>query len=75
VAREPIDEELRERFGLSPRQIVVARLLAEGCSNAEIAARLGVSANTARNHTEHVMRKLGTSKRARIGPLLRPAAG
>ena len=71
--REPTDDELRERFALSPRQIAVARLLAEGCSNAEIAERLDISANTARNHTEHVMRKLGTTKRARIGPLLRDA--
>lgn len=69
--RELTDDELRERFGLTARQVTVARLLAEGCSNAELAARLDVAENTARNHTEHVMRKLGTSKRARIGPILR----
>src|SRR5690242_20417008 len=31
------DGELRERYGLTDRQIVVARLLAEGCTNAEVA--------------------------------------
>ena len=67
----PTDEELQARFGLTERQVAVARLLAEGCSNAEIAERLGVSEHTARNHTMHVMGKLGTSKRARIGPILR----
>lgn len=69
--RELTDEELQSRFDLTDRQLVVTRLLAEGCSNVELAARLGISVNTARNHTEHVMRKLGTSKRARIGPILR----
>ena len=67
----PTDAQLQERFGLTPRQAVVARLLAEGCSNAEVAARLGVSAHTARNHTMQVLAKLGTSKRARVGPILR----
>lgn len=69
--RELTDEELQSRFDLTDRQLTVTRLLAEGCSNLELAARLGISVNTARNHTEHVMRKLGTSKRARIGPILR----
>jgi DNA-binding response OmpR family regulator len=68
------DAELRARFDLTERQVSVARLLAEGLSNAEVAVRLGVTENTARNHTEHVMRKLGTSKRARVGPILRDGA-
>jgi DNA-binding response OmpR family regulator len=70
---EPSDADLRGRYGLTGRQVEVARLLAEGCSNAELAARLGVTDNTARNHTEQVMKKLGTSKRARVGALLRGA--
>ncbi|GLC24855.1 response regulator [Roseisolibacter agri] len=73
VAAGPTDAQIGERFGLTPRQVIVARLLAEGCSNAELAERLGVSAHTARNHTMHVLAKLGTSKRARVGPILRDA--
>ena len=65
------DEELRRRYGLTARQVLVARLLAEGCSNAEMAERLGVTEHTARNHTHQVMAKLGASKRARVGALLR----
>ena len=65
------DEELRERFGLTARQVTVARLLGEGCSNAEIAERLFVSVFTARNHTEQVLAKLGVSNRARVGAVLR----
>ena len=65
------DDELRSRFGLTARQVVIARLLAEGLSNAEIARKLVVSEHTARNHTYHVLTKLGTSKRARVGVILR----
>ena len=64
------DEALRERFGLTARQIEVVRLLAEGCSNAEIAQRLEMSYYTARNHTEQVLGKLGVSSRAAVGAML-----
>jgi DNA-binding response OmpR family regulator len=67
------DGELQARYGLTARQVTVARLLAEGCSNDELAGRLGVSAHTARNHTFQVLAKLGTSKRARVGAILRGA--
>jgi DNA-binding response OmpR family regulator len=64
------DEALRERYGLTARQTEVARLLAEGCSNAEIATRLEMSYYTARNHTEQVLGKLGVPSRAAVGALL-----
>src|SRR5690606_3580915 len=64
---EVTDEDLHERYGLTARQTAVARLLAEGCSNAEIARRLSVSYFTARNHTEQVLAKLGVSIRAAVG--------
>jgi DNA-binding response OmpR family regulator len=64
------DEDLHERFGLTARQTAVARLLAEGCSNAEIARRLSVSYFTARNHTEQVLAKLGVSSRAAVGAVV-----
>jgi DNA-binding response OmpR family regulator len=64
------DDELHERYGLTDRQIAVARLVAEGCTNAEVAERLGLSFYTARNHAEQVMLKLGVSNRSSVGPLL-----
>ena len=64
------DEALRERYGLTARQTEVARLIGEGCSNAEIATRLEMSYYTARNHTEQVLAKLGVSSRAAVGALL-----
>ena len=68
-------DALLARFGLTGRQVEVARLLGEGVSNEELAQRLGISPHTARNHTEHVMRKLGVGSRARVGALLRGAGG
>jgi DNA-binding response OmpR family regulator len=64
------DDELRARFGLTARQITVARLLGEGYSNAEIAQQLSVSYFTARNHTEQVLAKLGVPTRAAVGAVL-----
>jgi len=64
------DDDLRERFGLTARQIAVARLLGEGYSNAEIAQQLSVSYFTARNHTEQVLGKLGVGTRAAVGAVL-----
>ena len=70
-ASAPLDDaELKERFGLTARQITVARLLSEGCSNAEIAKRLEMSYYTARNHTEQVLLKLGVSSRAAVGAIM-----
>lgn len=68
------DDALRAEWGLTPREIEVVRLLARGCSNAEVASALGVSAYTARNHTERALLKLGVTSRGRVGPLLRGEA-
>ena len=68
------DSELRERFGLTERQIAVARLLAEGCTNAEVAERLGLSFFTARNHAEQVLSKLRVPNRASVAPALHESA-
>ncbi len=45
-------------------------LLAEGSTNAEIAARLGLSFFTVRNHAEQVMGKMGVASRAAVAQLL-----
>lgn len=70
VVRVLDDQELKERFGLTDRQIAVARLMAEGCTNAELAARLTLSFYTARNHAEQVMLRLGVANRAAVAQML-----
>ena len=63
---------LHIEYGMTPREIEVALLLAEGCSNRTIARRLGVSPHTARHHTQRVLVKLGVHSRAEAGARLRP---
>jgi DNA-binding CsgD family transcriptional regulator len=65
------DAALRTRFGLTPREVQVARLLAQGQLNADIAQALGVSPHTARRHTECVRTKLDVHSRAAVGARLR----
>lgn len=52
------------RRALTPRQIDVLALAADGCGSAEIAARLGVSANTVKTHLLGVYRRLGARNAA-----------
>jgi DNA-binding NarL/FixJ family response regulator len=48
---------------LTPREREVLRLLAEGLSNKDIAARLAISEHTAKFHVNAVLAKLGVQRR------------
>jgi DNA-binding CsgD family transcriptional regulator len=49
--------------GLTARETEVLRLLAEGLSNRDIAARLVISENTAANHVRNILAKTGSDNR------------
>jgi DNA-binding CsgD family transcriptional regulator len=51
---------------LSERELQVAGLVARGATNREIATRLQIAPRTASAHVEHILRKLGASRRAEI---------
>ncbi|WP_433678710.1 protein kinase domain-containing protein [Nocardia sp. CA-119907] len=51
---------------LTKREREVVDLIVEGLTNKEIAARLVVSQRTAQGHVEHILTKLGFTRRAQI---------
>jgi DNA-binding NarL/FixJ family response regulator len=62
---------LKERFGLTRREVQVALLLEQGRSNHAIARELRISAHTARHHTQRVLSKLEVHSRGEAGAKIR----
>ncbi|HMO51784.1 MAG TPA: response regulator [Kiritimatiellia bacterium] len=52
-----------EALGLSPKEAQTLLWVAQGKSNAETAAILGITEATAKKHLEHIFAKLGVEKR------------
>lgn len=57
------DEELRQRLGISVREMDVLQLMAAGHSNEEIAERLFISTNTVKTHSSSLYGKLEVKRR------------
>jgi DNA-binding CsgD family transcriptional regulator len=55
-----------DAVGLTPREVAVVRLLAEGASNREIASRLRITENTAANHMRSILAKTGAANRTQV---------
>lgn len=51
---------------LTRREREVAKLVAQGLTNKQIAAKLVISLRTAEGHVEHILTKLGFGSRAQI---------
>jgi predicted ATPase/DNA-binding CsgD family transcriptional regulator len=51
---------------LTPRELEIARLIAQGLSNKDIAGELVISPATAARHVANILSKLGYTKRAQI---------
>ena len=51
---------------LSDREMEVARLVADGATNAQVAARLFISERTVESHMASVMNKLAVDSRLRV---------
>jgi len=59
----------RNAEAISVRELEVMTLLAEGLTNQQIAARLGIHEQTVKNHVTRTMEKLGAQNRTEVGLL------
>jgi ATP/maltotriose-dependent transcriptional regulator MalT len=57
------DEKRRDDLGITPRELEILELIAQGLSNREIAEKLYVSENTVKTHSSRVFDKLGAKRR------------
>lgn len=71
AVRKTWADDLCERYGLTRRELEVAKLLARGKSNAAIAGELRISGHTARHHTQRILAKLEVHSRSEAGAKLR----
>jgi DNA-binding CsgD family transcriptional regulator len=65
----PVIELATPRKNIAPitaRQREVVALIAAGCSNDEVGARLGISPRTAKAHCDVLRQKLGVKRRRQI---------
>jgi DNA-binding CsgD family transcriptional regulator len=62
-------------IGLTDRQRQVVALIAAGCSNDEVGARLGISPRTAKAHCDVLRQKLGVPRRRQIPAAYRALTG
>lgn len=78
AAAEKTPEELileaKLQYGLSDREVEIARLLYKGKNNNDIASELFVSPNTVKVHTSNLYRKLGVKNRVQAIQVLRGEA-
>lgn len=61
--KEDPDPGMVEKLGISPRELEVLQLMAEGYSNQEIADKLFISLNTVKTHTSNLFSKLDVRRR------------
>ena len=58
--------ELKDLYGLTPREVQVAVLIARGHSKTYIGEQLGLKENTVRTHTKNLYAKLGVQSREQL---------
>jgi len=64
-----------DTFGLTPRELDVARCLAVGDSNKEISRALVIACSTVKAHIEAILGKTHTDNRTRAALVLAPYLG
>jgi DNA-binding CsgD family transcriptional regulator len=59
-------QDTSPRFRLTPRESEIARLVAEGLSNRDVAARLVLSTRTVESHVQNIFTKTGFTSRVHL---------
>jgi DNA-binding NarL/FixJ family response regulator len=62
--RPPAPAQRKVHF--SPRERQIVRFIVEGCSNQEIANRMGLRLQTVKNHLSRIYRKVGVPNRVQL---------
>lgn len=62
-------EARKTRPSLTPREVQVVQLIAEGLRNKEIAVALGISEETAKVHVKNILAKMNVNDRAAVIPV------
>jgi DNA-binding CsgD family transcriptional regulator len=70
VPAPAVPEDQLARYGLTPRELDVLLMLADGRSNPEIAKELFISPKTASVHVSNILAKLGASGRVEAATLV-----
>lgn len=75
IQRPPARAEPKTTTSLSRRELEIARLVASGLSNKEIAAKLVLSERTAETHVQNILNKLGFRSRSEVAAWAADGAG
>ena len=65
------DEARAQELGLTPRELEILGLIADGLSNREVAGRLFVSENTVKTHLNRLFDKIGAKRRTQAVQIAR----
>lgn len=68
-----VDAARVEQLGITPRELEILGLIADGLSNREIAEKLFVSENTVKTHSSRVFDKLNAKRRTQAVQLAKAA--
>jgi DNA-binding CsgD family transcriptional regulator len=68
-------QEVGNRAGLTNRELEIVQLVCAGCTNVQIAQRLGIGVATVKTHLLHVFDKLGVPTRAALVSCFLTSAG
>ena len=70
-----VTQKRKRRDGVTGREEEIAKLVADGMTNREIARKLSLAERTVDAHVEHIMNKLGYHSRAQIAAWAATGAG